>query len=153
MSCCRNRVAIIGAYKLSEYATVPTYGTADSACFDLYACVESDLELKPNQRVLIPTGLILDIPKGHSVRLHPRSGLSLKKGLSLANCEGVIDSDYVEEVFVLMINSSNETQYIKQGDRVCQGELVKNEKTTFRLLDEIPTLKTNRDGGFGSTGE
>ena len=144
---------IVGAYKINPNASVPTYGTEQSACFDLYACLSDIvLELKAGERTLIPTGLVLDIPEGYSVRLHPRSGMSFKKGLTLANCEGVIDSDYIEEVYILMVNISTEIQYIEHGDRICQGELVKNESVEFVELEECPSIKTNREGGFGSTG-
>tara|TARA_Y100001937_G_C7125438_1_gene334676 strand:+ start:2258 stop:2776 length:519 start_codon:yes stop_codon:yes gene_type:complete len=150
----------VGAYKVTPDAVMPTYGTTQSACFDIYACIASrdedrwlgSVDVEPGGIVKVPTGLIFDIPEGYSIRLHPRSGLSLKKGLILANCEGVIDSDYVEETFVLIRNVSNETQYIEHGDRVCQGELVKNENVEFVEIEERPSLKTNRDGGFGSTG-
>lgn len=151
----------IGAYKIAPDAMLPTYGTEQSACFDVYACIVSrddsrwlgSVEVESGGIVKVPTGLIFDIPEGYSVRLHPRSGLSLKKGLVLANCEGVIDSDYVEETFVLIRNVSSESQYIEHGDRVCQGELVKNESVQFIELDERPSQKTDRDGGFGSTGK
>ncbi len=166
--CGRNKEAlkrlnsnIIGAYKISPDATIPKYGTEQSACFDIYACIASrddhrwlgSVEVEPNGIVKVPTGLIFDIPKGYSIRLHPRSGLSLKKGLILANCEGVIDSDYIEETFVLVRNVSSETQYIEHGDRICQGELVENEKVEFVEIEKCPSLKTDRDGGFGSTGD
>lgn len=143
----------VGTYKVTPDATIPTYATEESACFDLYACLsDTVLELKSGERTLIPTGLVLDIPEGYSVRLHPRSGMSFKKGLTLANCEGVIDSDYIEEVYILMVNISTEIQYIEHGDRICQGELVKNESVEFVELEECPSIKTNREGGFGSTG-
>ena len=96
------------------------------------------------ERVLIPTGLILDIPEGYSVRLHSRSGLAWKDGVYLTNCEGIIDYDYVEPVFVMMTNISQSPKTINNGDRICQAELVE--------IPEPPTRKTERDGGFGSTG-
>mgnify|MGYP001311813996 CR=1 FL=1 len=152
---------IVGVHKLTPDAIVPTYGTKQSACFDIYACIASrddnqwlgSVDIEPGGFALIPTGLIFDIPEGHSIRLHPRSGLSIKKGLILANCEGVIDSDYVEETFVMIRNVSDETQYIEHGDRICQGELVKNESVTFVEIKERPSTKTDRKGGFGSTGK
>jgi len=157
--CGRNKEAlkrlsanIIGAYKVVPEAIIPTYGTEQSACFDIYACIVSRAEIEPNGIVKVPTGLIFDIPEGYSVRLHPRSGLSLNKGLILANCEGIIDSDYIEEIFVLVRNVSSETQYIEHGDRICQGELVENENVVFVEIEECPSPKTDRDGGFGSTG-
>ena len=151
----------VGAYKVAPDAIMPTYGTEQSACFDIYACIVSrddnqwlgSMEIESGDFALIPSGLIFDIPEGYSIRLHPRSGLSIKKGLILANCEGVIDSDYVEETFVLIRNVSRSTQYIEHGDRICQGELVKNESVTFVEIEERPSIKTDRKGGFGSTGK
>jgi len=170
-TCCkasRNKEALerltrntIGVYKVTPDTTLPSYGTEQSACFDICACIVSrdghrwmgSVEVEPNGIVKVPTGLIFDIPEGYSVRLHPRSGLSLNKGLILANCEGVIDSDYVEEIFVLVRNVSSQIQYIEHGDRICQGELVKNESVGFVEIEECPSLKTDRDGGLGSTGD
>ena len=82
------------------------------------------VQVNPNERVLIPTGLIFDIPNGYSMRLHPRSGLALKQGLTLANNVGIIDSDYVEPVFAMVTNISGNYQYVKHNERICQGELV-----------------------------
>ena len=157
-------------YRLNDNAKEPIQGTEGSACFDLCADLsENGRELvsyenvKPiidnnifivaqNGRVLIPTGLVFDIRSGYSIRLHPRSGLSIKQGLVLANAEGVIDSDYVEEVFVAVHNISCATVVIRDGMRICQGELVRNESYQLREINERPKQKTDRSGGFGSTG-
>lgn len=151
----------------------PVFSTPNSACFDIHAYLNSDdvlncydvnnigfnecvtldsVVIHPNNRVLIPTGLILDIPNGFSVRLHPRSGLSLKRGIVLANSEGIIDSDYVEPLFVILQNVSNIPIVIYTGDRICQGELV--ESLEYELFESgtAPEQKTIRSGGFGSTG-
>tara|TARA_B000000557_G_C20555344_1_gene350707 strand:- start:309 stop:629 length:321 start_codon:yes stop_codon:yes gene_type:complete len=104
------------------------------------------------ERVLIPTGLILDIPEGYSVRLHSRSGLAWKDGVYLTNCEGIIDYDYVEPVFVMMTNISQSPKTINNGDRICQAELVEKVYHSLVEIPEPPTRKTERDGGFGSTG-
>ena len=98
------------------------------------------------------TGLIIDIPKGYSVRVHARSGLSLKQGLVLANGEGVIDSDYVEEVMVLLHNVSENNITISNGDRIAQAELIKDVE--YQVVDSAvrPGVKTSRTGGMGSTG-
>ena len=109
--------------------------------------------LCPKDRVLAPTGLIFDIPKEYSIRIHPRSGLSLKEGLTLANAQGVIDSDYMEETFVMLTNLSSRNINIANLSRICQGELVKNNRASFEEMKERPTRdNTNRKGGFGSTG-
>ena len=111
-----------------------------------------NLWIKPHERARIPTGLIFDIPEYYSVRLHPRSGTALKKGLTLANCEGVIDSDYVEEVCVVLVNHSTEWVKVEHGERICQAELVKNIETEIEEVAEPPKHKTERVGGFGHTG-
>ena len=109
--------------------------------------------LKPNHRALLPTQLVLDIPKGYSVRLHMRSGLAIKGGLMLSNCEGVIDSDYTLQLMVPVTNTSSSDVRINHGDRICQGEIVEKIYTGFvELTDEIKG-KTDRSGGFGSTGK
>ena len=86
------------------------------------------------ERVLVPTGLIFDIPKGYSVRLHSRSGLAWKDGLYLTNCEGIIDYDYVEPIFVMMTNISQSPKTINNGVRICQAELVEK---VYHGLEEI----------------
>ena len=110
------------------------------------------ISIAPGERVLVPTGCIMDIPQGYSVRIHARSGTSLKQGLVLANAEGVIDSDYVEEVFVMLHNISGNAVTINHGDRVAQAELVKNVEYSVEETPARPLHKTKRQGGFGSTG-
>ena len=106
----------------------------------------------PGDRILVPTGLIFDIPTGYSVRIHPRSGLSYKQGLVLANLEAVIDSDYVQETFVLLYNRSEVDHTINNGDRIAQAEMVKREEYILWEIFDAPTQKTDREGGLGSTG-
>jgi len=108
--------------------------------------------IPPRHRAIVPTGIIFDIPKGYSVRLHPRSGLSIKKGLIVANCEGIIDSDYFHEIKALMVNTSDEDLIIEHGDRICQAELVKCEQHVFEETMHEPEQRTDRVGGLGSTG-
>jgi len=108
--------------------------------------------LAPGWRALIPTGLILKIPSGHSVRLHPRSGLAFKHGLVLANSEGVIDSDYFDELMILVTNTSKQQVTINHGDKICQGELVQSLQYSLTEIHTRPTWTTDRVGGFGSTG-
>ena len=167
-------------YKLNEQAQLPVFSTEQSACFDFYANlilnetvtyyqavstkelprgVSFDInsnrpyvQINNMERMLIPTGLIADIPVGFSVRLHSRSGLAFKQGVYLANCEGIIDSDYVDPIYAMVTNISNVPTRIYDGDRICQGELVRCEKYTLDESDEAPSQKTDREGGFGSTG-
>lgn len=103
-------------------------------------------------RVLIPTGIVLDIPEGYSVRLHARSGLAVKGGIVLANSEGVIDSDYTDQLMVAVTNLSNLPVRITHGDRICQGEMIPVLKYSLQPTDERVQPKTSRSGGFGSTG-
>lgn len=165
---------MLKVYKTHPSATIPFFATEQAACFDISASLFSGqkvtyytsmnsknditiindfIKLMPRSRYLIPTSLILDIPEGYSVRIHPRSGISLKYGLSLANCEGVIDSDYIDPIFVALINNSNCEITINNGDRIAQGELVRNETTKIHEIFNAPASKTSRSGGFGSTGQ
>ena len=174
------KVTSLKFYKTNENAQLPAFSTKQSACFDLHASLidgeeveyyqaistksvprriafdinssRSFIQLNNMERMLIPTGLIADIPDGFSVRLHSRSGLAFKQGVYLANCEGIIDSDYVDPIYAMVTNISNVPVRIYNGDRICQGELVRCEKYTLNESDEAPTQKTDRDGGFGSTG-
>ena len=137
----------------------------DNSAVSVYKTHSDELEIKnrlvqnqrvqvdPYERVLIPTGLVFDIPIGYSMRLYPRSGLALKQGLTLANNVGIIDSDYVEPVFAMITNISGTTQYVRHDERICQGELFKDVKCVLEEIDEKPDRKTDRDGGFGSTGK
>ena len=111
------------------------------------------VEFYPAERMLVPTGLIFDIPEGYSVRIHPRSSISLKQGLMLGNAEGVIDSDYYHQTFVMLYNASADMIRLRHDERIAQGELVKSldyfiEKTIIQ-----PEQTTDRVGGFGSTGK
>ena len=176
----KSKTTSLKFYKTNEQAQLPVFATKQSACFDLYANLIVDgtvqyygaiqtkelprrvsfdinsnrnfIQLNNMERMLIPTGLIADIPDGFSVRLHSRSGLAFKQGVYLANCEGIIDSDYVDPIFAMVTNISNVPTRIYDGDRICQGELVRCEKYTLNESDEAPTQKTDREGGFGSTG-
>jgi dUTP pyrophosphatase len=105
-----------------------------------------------HHRAIVPTGIVFDIPKGYSVRLHPRSGLSIKKGFIVANCEGVIDSDYFHEIKALMVNNSDEDIVIEHGDRICQAEIVKCVEHVIEETFDEPQQRTDRVGGLGSTG-
>jgi dUTP pyrophosphatase len=138
------------AFQGSGKREIKGYSSKNKPVSRLYT--SGALTISPGDRILVPTGLILEIPEGYSVRLHARSGLSLKQGLVLANAEGVIDSDYIDEVFVLIHNISENAITIKDGDRVAQAELVKNETYVIEQTPVRPIPKSNRAGGFGSTG-
>lgn len=110
------------------------------------------VELRPNERAVAPTGAIFDIPVGYSLKVHPRSGTSLKQGINLINQEAVIDADYVEELFILLVNSSENHVKIYHDERYAQGELQEVIQTKFTKLTERPQPKSERSGGLGHTG-
>lgn len=135
---------------MSGDVSIPKFATRQSACFDISANGEHTVIAKHG--AAISTGLILDIPEGYSVRIHARSGLAYKKGINLLNCEGIIDSDYTDELKILLYNTSNTDFVIHHGDRIAQGELVKSLDYTIEECYTPPQQKTDRVGGFGSTG-
>lgn len=130
---------------------LPSYKTIGSAGMDLKACIDSSIELEPMDRALIPTGLFFSIPKGYEGQIRGRSGLAMKHGISLANGIGTIDSDYIGEIKVILINLSNENFTVNSGDRIAQFVLSKYEKVEFELVEVLKeTIRS--DGGFGHTG-
>jgi dUTP pyrophosphatase len=111
------------------------------------------IRLSPAERVLVPTGIIFNIPENHSVRLHTRSSISLKLGLTMPNGEGIIDSDYYHQTFVMLHNASADEVIIKHGDKIAQAELIPNLDYCIEETIDVPEQKTTRVGGFGSTGK
>ena len=131
---------------------LPAYETAQSAGMDLRAALEGDLVLAPGDRVLVPTGLFLQIPPGYEAQVRPRSGLALKRGLTVLNAPGTIDADYRGEVGVILVNLSAAEQIIAPGDRVAQ--LLFAPVTRGELIEVAALEETARGGGgFGSTGD
>lgn len=169
----------MNVYKVNERAELPEYATSGSACFDVKACIENGQRLKsynawnkempvvvkgvgqskdafqlpPSVRVLVPTGLIFDIPEGHVMKMYIRSGTALKKGLTLVNGVGIIDSDYVEESFLMLENVSESLVTIEHGERIAQCLIEPITQEPIVEITEKPVQKTDRDGGFGSTGQ
>ena len=130
---------------------LPRYETAASAGMDLRANMNESLELKPLDRALIKTGLYMEIPVGFEAQVRPRSGLALKKGLSVLNSPGTIDADYRGEIGVILVNLSNENVVVEPGERIAQLVFAKVEQAQFIESKELS--ETNRgSGGFGSTG-
>ena len=131
---------------------LPAYETAQSAGMDLRAALEGDLVLAPGDRALVPTGLFLQIPPGYEAQVRPRSGLALKRGLTVLNAPGTIDADYRGEVGVILVNLSAAEQIIAPGDRVAQ--LLFAPVTRGELI-EVAALEETARGvdGFGSTGD
>ena len=131
---------------------LPKYQTEGSVGMDLSAFIENDILIKPNERELIPTGIALSLPQNIEGQVRPRSGLSLKYGITVLNSPGTIDSDYRGEIKVILINHGNEDFLIKNNDRIAQ--LVFNEvvKVSFKEVKDLD--QTSRDQkGFGSTGK
>lgn len=166
-------------YKLHPEVTLPKIATEGSACFDVeyhpsihktvkvfnyryhedhddpverILSVKGLIYLEPMERALLPTGLKAEIPDGYHVKAYPRSSVALKRGIPIVNCTGVIDSDYVDEWFVPIINLNHRTIYLEPHERLIQVELVKN---TELVIEEMytPPEYTTRFGGFGSTGK
>ena len=130
---------------------LPKYSTIGSSCMDLRAYMENDITLKPLERTLVPTGIYIAIPEGYEVQIRPRSGLSIKHGITLINCVGTIDSDYRGELRIPVVNLSNEEYTISSGDRICQMILQKYENINFEEVEVLDATDRN-DGGFGHTG-
>ncbi len=137
--------------KLKEKAILPKYQTEGAAGMDISACLDETVTLKPMERKLISTGFAVAVPEGYAAFLYARSGLASKKGITLPNCVGVIDSDYRGEVKVALVNLSDEEFLINDGDRIAQ--MVISPVNQAILIEEEELSETERaGGGFGSTG-
>ncbi len=133
----------------SKYG-LPEYATTGSSGLDICADIPEFIILNPGDRKLISTGLYVAIPEGFELQIRPRSGLALKNGITVLNTPGTIDSDYRQEVCVIVANFGNESFTIKPGDRICQGVFAEVIKARLLLTDNLD--ETARKGGFGSTG-
>jgi dUTP pyrophosphatase len=130
---------------------LPEYQTSGSAGMDLRAYLPEPVMLQPMERRLIPTGLFIALPEGYEAQIRPRSGLSIKRGLSLVNAVGTIDSDYRGELMVPLINLSAEAQSIEDGERIAQMVIARYEQASFSLVDTLSETVRGA-GGFGSSG-
>ena len=138
--------------KLRENALLPTYGSAEAAGADLYACLDNTVTIAPGETCFIPTGLAMEIPVGYAGLLYARSGLACKKGLAPANKVGVVDSDYRGEFMIALHNHGKEPQTVSCGDRIAQLLVTPVITPGFQEVAEL--TDTVRDsGGFGSTGK
>lgn len=131
---------------------LPEYSTEASAGMDLRASLEKEVALKPMERCLVPTGLFLEIPVGFEAQIRPRSGLAIKKGITVLNAPGTIDADYRGEVCIILVNLSNETFVIKDGERICQMVIAKHEKAEWESVETLQD-SARGTGGFGHTGK
>ena len=138
--------------KLNENAIIPTYGSAEAAGADLYACLDEPIVVQPGQVAWVSTGIALEVPKGCAGLVCARSGMACKRGLAPANKVGVVDSDYRGEVKVVLLNHSNEPQTIQPGERIAQFVITPILTPAYEEVTDLD--KTDRGiGGFGSTGK
>ena len=131
---------------------LPAYATEGSSGMDIRANLEESMIIRPLQRVLVPTGIFIEIPAGFEAQIRPRSGLALKQGITCLNSPGTIDADYRGEIKVILINLSGENQVVENGDRVAQAVFQKVERVSWQEVDSINNSERNQ-GGFGHTGK
>lgn len=132
--------------------SLPAYETIHSAGLDLRANIESDIVLEPFQRILIPTGLFIELPIGYEAQIRPRSGLALKYGVTVLNSPGTIDADYRGEIKILLINLSNEAFTIKDSERIAQMIVSKHERIEWKQVEKLSDTERGA-GGYGHTGK
>lgn len=130
---------------------LPTYATLLSAGMDLRANLTEPIVLKPLARCLVPTGLYIALPEGYEAQVRPRSGLAIKKGITVLNSPGTIDADYRGEVCVILVNLSTEDFVIEDGERIAQMVIARHEQVNWECVDEL-TETQRGTGGFGHTG-
>lgn len=131
---------------------LPQYATVLSAGLDLRANIDAPVCLKPLERKLIPTGLFLELPAGYEAQIRPRSGLAIKKGVTVLNSPGTIDADYRGEICVILVNLSSEDFIIEDGERICQMVVASHEQAEWNQVDVLNDTQRGA-GGFGHTGK
>ena len=131
---------------------LPDYSTPNSAGMDLRAKLDEPVTLKPLERRLIPTGLFMELPEGYEAQIRPRSGLALKKGISIVNTPGTIDADYRGEIGIIVINLSNSEFVVNNGERICQMVINKVEMISWTEVNSLEESERGA-GGFGHTGK
>lgn len=130
---------------------LPQYETELSAGMDIRAYLDEPIVLEPMERKLIPTGLFIALPKGYEAQVRPRSGLAIKKGVTVLNTPGTIDADYRGEICVILINLSQEAFVINNGERIAQMVIASHEQPQWELVEELDETERGA-GGFGHTG-
>jgi dUTP pyrophosphatase len=131
--------------------SLPKYETEFSAGMDIRANIEKEIYLKPLERVLVPTGLFIELPCGFEAQIRPRSGLALKRGITVLNSPGTIDADYRGEIGVILINLSNEEFIIRDGEKICQMIISEHKSISWGKVDNL-NITSRGEGGFGHTG-
>ena len=130
---------------------LPEYATAGSAGMDIRANLASPVTLQPMERMLIPTGLFIELQEGYEAQIRPRSGMAIKQGITCLNSPGTVDSDYRGELKIILINLSNTVQQIEHGERVAQKVIAKTEKAALVMVEQLNNSQRG-EGGFGHTG-
>ena len=149
--CPKLQILKVKIINLSAYP-LPQYETIGSAGMDLRANIMASITLEPLERSLVATGLFIELPNGYEAQIRPRSGLAAKRGLTLLNTPGTIDSDYRGEIKCIVVNLSNQPQTIEPGDRIAQMVIAKFEQIEWQLVDNLEDTSRGA-GGFGSTGK
>ena len=144
-------MTVLKIKRLENNRILPEYKTEGAAGMDLCAAVSEPVELKPLERKLIPTGLKIELEHGYEAQIRPRSGLSIKHGITLINCIGTIDEDYRGEVCIPIVNISNEAYTIQPNERIAQMVIARVEQAELKVVTEL-TDTVRGEGGFGSTG-
>ena len=137
--------------KLHPSATLPTYGSAEAAGADLYACLEAPVTVQPGETAWIGTGIALEVPVGCAGLVYARSGMAAKRGLAPANKVGVVDSDYRGEIKVVLLNHGTQPQTVEHGERIAQFVITPVLMPAYQEVEEL-TDSQRGTGGFGSTG-
>lgn len=137
--------------RVAEGARLPGYATPGSAGMDLCAYLENGVAIHPGERMLIPTGLRIALPPGYEAQVRPRSGLALKKGLTVLNSPGTVDSDYRGEIGVILVNLGNETVRIENGERIAQMIVARHSVVKWKEAESLD-ITDRGEGGFGHTG-
>lgn len=131
---------------------LPAYETSGAAGMDLRASLDAPVTLQPLERAMIPTGLFIEVPVGHEAQIRPRSGLAAKKGITVLNSPGTVDSDYRGEIKVILVNLSNESFVVADGERIAQLVIARHEHAEWEQVAELAASDRGA-GGFGSTGK
>lgn len=131
---------------------LPEYSTLASAGMDVRAYIDKDITLKSMERIIVPTGLFIELPVGYEAQIRPRSGLAIKHGISVLNSPGTIDADYRGEIGVILANLSSEDFAIKSGDRICQMVVASHESVEWQSVADLSQTQRG-NGGFGHTGK
>lgn len=145
-------MTVLKIQRLQHNKILPEYKTEGAAGLDLCAAISEPIELKPLERKLIPTGLKIELEHGYEAQVRPRSGLSIKHGITLINCVGTIDEDYRGEVCVPIVNISNEAYTIQPDERIAQMVIARAEQAKIEVVTELTDTERG-EGGFGSTGK